>query len=837
MFQFLRNFAGVLISLTVIAASFTAFSLFIATRSEVSPNTTVYSTIKDTIRVYRNQFSVPHIIAGSEADGYFALGYVHAQDRLWQMDIARRAGQGRLAEIFGKEALETDKFLRALDLEVISQKVWKTSSKTSRFIMEQYSNGVNAFINDHKIGLPFEFGALGYAPDQWQPTDCILIGRMMAFEMSIGFWSDIAFGEIADKLGNTRAAELVPSYPNSGPFVIPSDKKSIPAQAPKSASQAAVLQTLRNHDVLNSTAELLTSLRKFMGMNGSGVGSNSWVMKTTSSGSGSTILANDPHLSLSLPARWYQAHLTTPSMNITGLTIAGIPLFIVGRNDNIAWGITNMMADDCDYYVEKVDSNPNYYFNEDGKRVKFKYRRDTIHVKGDESLIYDIRFTKRSAIISDVHAFNSDKILDMSNSHSDNFLQKYALSFSWTAQQPSDEILAMYRINKASNWQEFQQGINLWCVPALNFSFTDRRGNIGMAPAGLIPIHGKGNTNIPNPGWLPEFTWQGFHTSSELPRSYNPQRRYLMSANNKTAESLPFFISSLWEPSSRAERMDETLQEFDEYSVRDAQFMQMDVTSPFARTLLKRTLPVIESKQKYLSQTEREAFTMLQKWDGIISGRSPQPAIYSGFLTNLLRQTFEDELGERLYREYVFVANLPTRKILELLSADSSSAWFDNVKTKEIEDKNEIIFRSFVLAVRSLQDHYKNNDIHSWKYGDIHQITLNHLFSANPYMKQIVTNGPFASGGDNTTLNNGEYHFYQPKEQVLGASMRFIADMKDTVVYSVLPGGNSGEPLSAHYSDQVQLWLNGGYIRIPINRLPDPSFTKFTTIIPKVQEK
>jgi len=838
MFQFLRNFAGVLISLTVVAASFTAFSLFIATRSEVSPKTTVYADTKDTVRVYRNQFSVPHIIAESEADGFFALGYVHAQDRLWQMDIARRAGQGRLSEIFGTDALETDKFLRALDLEVISQKVWNSSAKTSRFILDHYSNGVNAFINEHRIGLPFEFGALGYIPDQWQPTDCILIGRMMAFEMSIGFWSDIAFGEIADKLGNERAAELIPSYPNSGPFVIPSDKKIIPAQSPKNPSQTILYKQLKNYQVLNSTAKQLTSLRQFLGMNGSGVGSNSWVMKTTSTGIGSTILANDPHLSLSLPARWYQAHLTTPSMNITGLTIAGVPLFIVGRNDNIAWGITNMMADDCDYFVEKVDANANYYFNEDGKRVKFKYRRDTILVKGDEPLIYDIRFAKRSAIISDVHAFNSNKILELENSHSNKFLQKYALSFSWTAQQTSDEILAMYRINKASSWLEFQQGINLWCVPALNFSYTDRKGNIGIAPAGVIPIHGKGNTNIPNPGWLPEFAWQGMHSSSELPRSYNPpQRRYLMSANNKTADVLPFFISSLWEPPSRAERMDEILQEFDEYSVRDAQFMQMDVTSPFARTLLKKTLPVIASKQKYLSQTELAAFNMLQKWDGIISGRSSPPAVYSAFLHNLLRQTFEDELGERLYREYVFVANLPTRKIVELLSSDTSSAWFDNCKTKEIEDKNEIIFRSFVLAVRSLQEYYKNNDIYSWKYGDIHQITLNHLFSSNPYMKQIVTHGPFANGGDNTTLNNGEYHFYNPKEQILGPSMRFIADMKDLVVYSVLPGGNSGEPLSAHYSDQVQLWLNGGYIKIPTQRLPDQSFTQYTTIIPAKNKK
>ncbi len=837
MFQFLRNFAGILISLTVVAASFAAFSLYVATRSEVEPNTTVIVDSKDTIQVYRNQFSVPHIIASSEADAFYALGYVHAQDRLWQMDIARRAGEGRLAEIFGMEALESDKFLRALDLPTISQKVWKSSSKTSRFIMEQYAKGVNTFIDDHRTGLPFEFGALGYEPDAWQPSDCILISRMMAFELSMGFWSDIAFGEIADKLGAERAAELIPSYPNSGPFIIPSEKKNTAALASKPTEQAAIYPQINNHEALSSTSTLLASLRKFMGMNGSCVGSNSWVMKTSSTAGNSAILANDPHLSLSMPARWYQAHITTPSMNITGLTIAGLPLFVVGRNDHISWGITNMMADDLDYFVEKIDSNSNFYFNEEGKRVKFKYRRDTILVKGDEPLIYDIRFSKRSPIISDVHLLSSSKFIGMSNNKPNHFLQKYALSYSWTAQQPSDEMLAMYRINKASSWQEFQQGVTMWCVPALNFSYADRKGNIGIAPAGTIPIRSKGNPNIPSPGWLPEYAWTGVHVPNELPRVYNPAKRYLMSANNKTAESLPYFISSLWEPSSRVERIEETLREFDEYTVRDAEFMQMDVTSPYARTLLKTTLPIIAGKQKYLSQTEREAMKILQNWDGIMTARDPQPILYAAFFNTLLRQTFEDELGERLFREYVFIANLPTRRILELLSSDSTSVWFDNVKTSELENKDEIVFRSFVLAIRSLQDHYKNNDIRSWKYGDLHHITLNHLFSSNPFMKKIVTHGPFPTGGDNTTLNNGEYHLYQPEEQILGASMRFIADMNDTVVYSVLPGGNSGEPLSAHYSDQVQLWLNGGYIRIPVKRLPDASFTKYTTFVPKGSER
>lgn len=838
MLNFLRNFTGVIVSLLVIGGSFVAFSLYVATRSDLEQDTITHAeNVRDSIEIYRNQFSVPHIVAKSEADAFFALGYVHAQDRLWQMDVARRAGEGRLSEIFGKEALETDKFLRTLDLNVISKKLWKASSKQSRFILEQYSKGINAYIDEHKTGLPFEFGALGYIPEPWEPHDCLLIGRMMAFEMSMSFWSDIAFGEIADKLGADRASDLIPSYPGTAPVVVPQEKKTANASSPTSNSTSQLhsrLDSRRAGKGIHEFGKILAGVRRYLGMEGSGVGSNSWVMRTYSPSGNSAILANDPHLTLALPARWYQAHVTAPTLNITGLTIPGIPLFIAGRNDKISWGITNMMADDCDFYVEKIDpSNPNYYTADDGKRTKFRYRRDTITVRADEPFIYDLRFTKRSAIISDAHAFNyPDKILAFPRKEPNHFLHKYGLSFSWTAQQSSDEILAMYRINKANSWQEFLHGANLWGSPALNFSYADVRGNIGIAPSGIIPIRTKCTPNIPNPGWLPDFAWQGFHTASELPNVYNPSKRYVYSANNKTTENPPFFISNLWEPPSRSERIEETLKEFDEYAVRDAQFMQMDVTSPLARLFLQKTLPVIASKLKYLSPTETEAYKLLKNWDGIMTAREAQPAIFSTFINTMLEQTFADELGDRLYRQYSFISNIPTRKIMDLLQ-DSTSVWFDDVRSKDFESKDEIVFRSFVLAVRSLEARYGSTPIASWKYGDIHQLTLKHLFSKNPYMKEIVTQGPFPTGGNNSTLNCGEYHYFAPQEQIIGASMRMIADMRDTVIYTVLAGGNSGEPLSAHYTNQLQLWLNGGYIRIPVKRAPDVSFTKFTTILPK----
>jgi penicillin amidase len=834
--RLIKNTTATIFSLIVCLLAFIFFAIFLVTRTSVDEDSSLeVEKVLDSVKIYRNKFSIPHIIARNEHDVFFAMGYVHAQDRLWQMDIARRAGKGRLSAIFGPEAVNADKFMRAMNLASLSNKLYKSSSKTTRFILDSYTQGVNYFLEEHHDKLPFEFGALSYEPEIWTPQDCLIILRLMGMELSMSMWSDLAFGELSDKLGINEALQLVPSYPIQAPAMLGGEASN---------QQQASLSKNQNSSGINLAMlcdlKGLRQARKFLDIRADGIGSNAWVMKKNQAGSGTQIpiLANDPHLKLGLPARWYQTHITAPAFNAIGVTIPGLPLIVSGRNDRIAWGFTSLMADDFDYFIEKTDtSNTNYYFNAAGKRVKFRYRRDTIIVKNADTIIYDLRFTERSAVISDA---SPARLMLPEINEKKTLSGRYCLSFEWTGQQMSDEVLAMYRMMKADNWNEFQQGLNIWGVPALNVLYGDKKGIIAAAAIGTIPQRGpKANPNIPSPGWLAEYAWQAAHRSNELPRMAlqpgNGTRRYFASANNPPSKNLPFYITNLWEPASRAERLHQALAQFDEYDVRDAQFLQMDIQSPFASEIMQLILPVLQSKKKYMPAEAQKALEKISLWKNVMTAQDAEPAIFALFMDNLIRSVFADQMQPEIFAEYCFVANIPNRKIHEMLISQDTlwNKWFDDVRTQgSREDKNEMIYRSFVRAVRQGITLFESNDPLQWKYGKMHTVTLRHLFSTNPLMRPIVTHGPFAVGGSLHTLNNGAWSVNEPFEQQLGASMRIISDLEDSVVYTVLPGGTSGEPLSSHYSDQVQIWLNGGYVRMPTGRQPGDDFRLYTLLLP-----
>lgn len=766
-------------------------------------------------------------------DGYFALGYLHAQDRLWQMDIARRTGKGQLAQVLGKEALATDKFMRSFDLWKTAQVQWKKLSKRSKSILEAYTKGVNFFLEESKGSLPFEFGAMDYTPEQWDGLDCLVIGKVMSMELSMSMWADIAFGELATRIGTERAKQLLPDYPVDAPVIIPTKNPSAPLPTRDTTLYSSYIKDKNVENTMIAMGNILNHNRTFLGFTGSGNGSNCWTMRKTHDTKSVAILANDPHLSLSLPARWYPAHLTTKSSNIIGMTIAGLPSFIIGRNDNITWGITNMMADDFDYFVEKTDpKNNNYYFDEQGNRKKFSYRRDTIMVRDDEPYIYDIRFTSRSGVISDAHLLGTTPaLLKMGDSKPETYYtNNTVLTYRWTATIASDEVLALYNISKAKSWNDYSNALQNWGSPALNFVYADKFGNSGVIPSGMLPKRINNPAYLPALGYAPATDWAGVFSTGILPKSYNPPRRFIAVANNKITENPDVFVTHWWEPSSRAERLIQALSQFDEYDVRDAQFLQQDVISPYAKRMVLQVMPILKAKRKYLPKDADSVFTVLQRWDGLMGAGRWQPTVFALFQDELIRSTFVDEMGERLFRQYSLIANIPLRKIEELLN-DKKSPWFDDKNTSGVEDRDEIVFQSFVRAVRRAKELNENGNVFDSKYGHVHKITLKHIFSTNPLLDKIVTQGPFETGGSHTSLNNGEWRIFSPFDQVLGASTRFIADMEDSVVYTVIPGGVSGEPLSAHYSDQIQLWLKGGYVKVPVSKSPAIGESLYVTII------
>ncbi len=796
-----------------------------------SHSTQKVASIHDTIHIYRNDFWVPQIIAKNEADLYYAIGYCHALDRLWQMDFTLRTVKGRLSEIFGEETIEIDLFIRSLGLEDIASRNLQKASEKTIFILQSYCNGINDYIEKNRTHLSFEFNALGYLPDKWTTHDCLLLGKGIALELSIPFWTEITLGEIASKIGIDKANDLLAKWNPNDPYVL--IDSLIP---PNEQKQYKKVSHFRYDTTLfKNLSKRIELVREFLGFSASSTGSNSWAVSKLRSPKSTSILANDPHLNLGLPPKWYPLQIIAPGINVIGLTIPGIPLPIIGRNQNIAWGITNIMIDDCDFYIELIDSiDRNYYLDSKMRKHRFEFIADTIKIKNKEPFIYYKRKTHRSFVISDFHIFNNpQKIIDLDTFSDNKYFKNTCITFNWTLNNINDELLALYRINKAQNWNEFKKGLELWGSPGQNFTYIDKNGNVGIIPAGVIPKRDFNcNPNLPNPGWLENTDWLGYHNPNYLGYKYNPSSKYVYSANNHTSPKVSSHISSYFEPSSRAKRIKELLDQIENFSIRDAKILQYDLYSHYAFELMSHCLESLNASKKIMNPLELKALNILNQWDYFMSEKSPAASIFNAFIERLIYQTFADELGERLYRQYVMVSNVPLRKILEIIS-DPFNEWFDNVNTNENEFRNFIIFKSFREAIENLSKSFQSEDIDTWNWSKIHKLTLEHPFSRSSFLTHTVTLGPIEMGGNITTINNTEWRIFKPYDVVLGASARFIADMDNDIVYINLPGGVAGDPLSNHYSDQLQIWARGGYVTLKYNNQHNNKFFLNMTFIPE----
>ena len=564
--------------------------------------------LMDTVKIYQNNYGIPHIIANSENDLFFAIGYFHAQERMWQMDYMRRKAAGRLSEIFGEEAIASDKLAHALEINKIAQRNIKKISKQSRKILDDYCRGVNYFIENNPNKLSFEFGALDYKPEKWRPEDCLMINRLLAFELSKSFNIDVTLGEIAQRIGSDKAMSLV-SDPASSAILDATDA-GLPSVTPTDtlAGSTATNQLLTNFS--KSLAEA-----KYFAKPGSALGSNTWATKRVSGKHHSAVLACDPHLSLGLPGNWLQMHVTTATMNIIGACLPGIPLFLTGRNDNISWGLASMMADDCDFFVNRLNDKGTHFYKQDSVKHKIRFVKDTIKIKNNIDDIYYIKMLDESPIISEAHSANqyyyrpANKYLNFKNK----YLQHTALTYKWTGKLESDELLALYKINKAKSWSEFNDGAASWAVPAVNFSYADKFGNYGLTPAGVLPVRSAQCNPLLPSDFTNGATWTGFYNCSQMNKLFNPAKMYVAAANSKLTNNAPVYISKYYEPFSRTERIREMLLGTNNYNVRDAQYMQNDYLSAYARTNIKAILPIFEQYFYLFDKRERTAFSYLKK--------------------------------------------------------------------------------------------------------------------------------------------------------------------------------------------------------------------------------
>ncbi len=750
--------------------------------------------IKSTIEVYRDSFAIPYVVAENDEDVAFALGYLHAQERLFIMDLIRRAGEGRLAEILGEKALPFDKMFRTVGIKRNILKNYNNYNSQVIKILKAYSNGVNHYIEKNKGNYSIEFDVLGYQPEEWKPLHSLIIIRMMGWELNLSWWVDFTYAELVEKFGKDKLLEILPDISEQNLQKIPSSKNI--------ASLA--------EDFIRTNL----TFRNFVGWRGTQIGSNNWAVNANKSFSGKPIIANDPHLAFSAPGKWYAVVINSNDWNAAGVTLPGVPGIVIGKNQNISWALTNLMNDDADYYYEKIDSSGKNYFL-DGKWKPLKLIKDTIKIKNLKDEVIEIRETHRGPIISDIHPFSF--IYNDSN-------KKYsAITIQWLGNLFSDEMLAFLKINKAKNFNEFRDAVTHFALPGQNFLYADNQGNIGYVMGAKIPIRSSTASTIISDGTKSENDWKGFVPNEEMAVVFNPPENFFATANNNLFPNFKYHISNLWEPSSRIDRINFLLKNKDKLSVQDFQNYQMDQSSEYAKQIVPFILEAfndVNIKDKNMA----ESLELLENWDYEMNAFNQVTSIYQVFLKYLLRNIYSDEMGEDLFNKFLFIANVPYRSLLKTMQSDTD--WFDVITTNQIENKNFIIRKSLSDALNHLEKNF-GKDLSTWQWGRIHKTTFKHPFNgAFKPIDNFINIGPFEIGGDGTTLFNTEYPFsksieefsafrHEEFENVLGPSMRFIFDFANPdEIYLTLATGQSGNIFSDHYSDMSELWLEGKLIKI-----------------------
>ena len=751
--------------------------------------------IQQEVDIHWDEFGVPHIYASNEQDLYYAFGYVHAQDRLWQMTLSQIAAEGRFAEFFGEELISFDKYQRTLGFWRVAERLeQEVLSDQERAILQAYSDGVNAFIEENSNRLPIEFALTGIEPIKWSPTRTLAITRLMAWELNMSWWSEVMYNYLKSSLPPDQFEELTLGWSDDLPTSL-DDLESI------GLTSTALMPMLKQE----------TERRKLLEIQGTHVGSNAWVVDASKTNTGYPMLAGDPHLGLDMPGKWYEIHLSLNNKNVSGVTIAGIPGVVLGQNDEMAWSFTNIMADDTDFFLEKTDPEDRGRYVVDSTNAgqvefqPFEKVREIIKVKDGDEQVLEIRFTKHGPVISDIYP--NEELLD-----------DRIISMQWTGYELSNEFQTMYEINWAENFQEFKDALAHFGVPGQNFMYGDREGNIAMFSTARLPIR-SGNKVTLRRGWVPEDDWQGFIPREEMPHVINPEKGWIANANNKlTTNNYAHYIATFWEPSSRIERIIERLNSKQTFNHEDFASIQNDSYSSFAASFTPIILEVIRNQNVYDFSLP---VSYLENWDFNYDQNSTAASIFDAFFLNFTRNTLKDELGDAAYENFIIHELIPVRTMTQLVQ--DSSSFFDDITTETTEKREDIILKSMQDAIFFLSDSLGSEPF-EWRWEQLHSISFKPpLFSqaaedpASPSALKLIVNnvlskGPYPVKGHGMSINNGQYSWDKPFEMVLGPSVRRIVDFSDlSKTRSVIPTGQSGNPLSSHFGDQTELWLNGQY--------------------------
>jgi penicillin amidase len=749
----------------------------------ITSGTAKVKNLRKDVTVIRDKWGIPHVFADNEEDLFLAQGYVHAQDRLWQMELFRRLASGTLSEILGEATLDLDVYMRTVGLrraaEAEAKYFLETADEQTTTIFEAYARGVNEYIESHRDSLPLEFVILSLQPSGWSIIDSALIGKYMGWMLGGNWDSELLRIDLNRKLGEKMARELLPFCPTETSMIIPSDGKY--------------------PETTNLILSKLEKTERVLGSDRSGLGSNNWVVDGHKSVTGKPLLANDPHLGIEMPSIWYEIHLIGPGINVIGASLAGTPGVIIGHNEQIAWGMTNVGPDVQDLYVERISpENPHRYLYE-GKWEDMQVVEEEIIVKGKkEPVARQVRITRHGPIID-------FWVLEMAMPEAKWGLEEvYALK--WSGHQPSRLFESIIKLDKAKNWEQFREALKLWGPPSQNFVYADTEGNIGYQMGyGQIPIRSKGQGLVPVPGWTGEYEWEGFIPFEELPNVFNPATHFVVTANQKIhSDDYPYFISHEWAPAYRARRITQLLTATERLSVADFMRIQADVLSLHAQELL----PYLVSLQAQ-NDRQREALRYLKNWDLQISDNSVAALVFEVWYDKLLQNILKEKLGDDLFKHYLQHGFhiLAVQQILQY----PTEFWLGDGLGSNLEKRDSRVQQSLEQALEETSSKL-GADMSQWRWGRLHTATFAHILGTKPPLDNLLSVGPMETRGDGNTVNQGGFNRNIGFSQLALPSYRQIVDLGDfSRSVSIHTTGQSGQPASKHYSDFVELWRKTEY--------------------------
>jgi len=735
------------------------------------------------VDILRDRNGVPHIFAATERDAYFALGYVHAQDRLWQMETMRRAGAGRMSELvgtrFGDWALRLDRSMRTLGVYRRSEAIYEEMSPDVRAAFDSYAAGVNAWMATRTEALPIEFQLLRHTPEPWRPADSIVWGKLMALQLSANSYDELFRARALQSLSPQQVQDLFPADPPGTPVTL-----------------AAELKEMEQRGDLQRALAALPNL-------GFDTASNEWALTGDRSATGKPILANDPHLGLEAPILWYLARIVTPKHSIAGATIPGVPLHILGHNSHVAWGFTTTHSDTQDLFIEKIDpQDPARYITPDGPQP-FATHTETIRIAGQPDETLTVRETRHGPVLT-----SPDTAGVAPEGH------VLALAFPGLTANNDTTPEALYRLNHAENADAAREALFLHVAPQQNVVYADTEGTLGFLSPALVPVRRAGDGRVPVPGWTGEYDWVGYIPFDALPQAVNPPSGQFVNANNAVVgPGYPYLLGTDWPDPSRARRIEEMLGTGN-HTVEQVVAQQMDTVSLPARDLLPTMLSLLQTVPADGRQVD-EAVALLKGWDGRMTRDRPEPLIFDWWLRELVRTLYADKLGP------LFLAYWDLRPRAVQRALTEAPQWCDDTTTPAKESCAVTVASALKSALSQIERRHGAN-VAAWRWGDEHRADLTHKLMGRVPLLNRLFDLSIETDGDAFTVNRGTTRVRDPQDpfaHVHGAGLRAVYDLADLGNSRfMIATGQSGNPLSPHWGDLVRSWRDGGTLRLTGDR-------------------